>query len=188
MTADQGFRASLISSDIVTWNGVTSRWGAIKDFVCPGDLVRMPDDDEVFQYRRQEQKQAIIKHRHAVIYHEREAFGISGPYELLMDRKLHYSGWKNQVKSPENCDNISPLVQLEYNSPEYIFAFSYYTSAGHYGIRLSMKKEFSIPNSHQFIACINVFCKCIPVNAGTSDLTRIWETIIQKFDNEKERK
>lgn len=185
MTVSQEIIASLIPTDIVAWNGVLSHWGAIKEYICSGDLIRLADEDEVFSYRRQQQKQEIIKHRHSIIHHEREVFGVSGPYELLMNKKLHYSGWRNQVAVPYGINNISPLIQLEYDPKGYTASFSYYTSTGNVFVTLRMEKEFLVDNSHQFISCIKVFFECLPENAATKYLVAIWNKIIEKYDTEK---
>lgn len=51
MTADKDFINQLISTDIVVWNGVVSRWGSVKEFYREGDMVRKPDDQEMEHYK-----------------------------------------------------------------------------------------------------------------------------------------
>lgn len=50
MFADNDFKSKLISTDIVVWNGLVSRWGSVSPFVCDGDMIRMADQEEIDHY------------------------------------------------------------------------------------------------------------------------------------------
>lgn len=51
MTATNDLIQSLISSDIIFWNGVVTRYGCVKSFVKTGDLLRIATEEEIEHYR-----------------------------------------------------------------------------------------------------------------------------------------
>jgi hypothetical protein len=46
MFSDSDFKSKLISDDIISWNGVITRYGAVKEFIKSGDMIRMADEEE----------------------------------------------------------------------------------------------------------------------------------------------
>lgn len=45
----------LIICDIVVWNGVIAKWGAVKGHYTSGDLIRLATDDEVETFKEKQQ-------------------------------------------------------------------------------------------------------------------------------------
>lgn len=51
MFSDSDLIQNLISSDIINWNGVVTRFGCVKAFILDGDMLRMATEEEIDHYR-----------------------------------------------------------------------------------------------------------------------------------------
>ncbi len=87
MAPDKEFIASLISTDIIVWNGVICRWGSIKEYYCSGDLVRMADDNETDLYRANYNKPTKLVNMTENLYTKNCIRTVSGIYVNVFDPK-----------------------------------------------------------------------------------------------------